>query len=51
MFNQKSIDVLIFFVTLLTSNQKLQQLKSMYEEDLITEEEYNNKRQELLRQM
>lgn len=27
---------------------KLQQLKSMYEEDLITEEEYNNKKQELL---
>lgn len=30
---------------------KLQQLKSMYEEDLITEEEYNSKKQELLSQM
>lgn len=30
---------------------KFQQLKSMYEEDLITEEEYNNKKQELLSQM
>lgn len=30
---------------------KLQQLKSMYEEDLITEEEYNNKKQELLSQI
>lgn len=30
---------------------KLQQLKSMYEEDLITEEEYNSKRQELLSKM
>lgn len=36
-----------------TSNikSKLQQLKSMYEEDLITEEEYNNKKQELLSKM
>lgn len=30
---------------------KLRELKSMYEEDLITEEEYNNKRQELLSKM
>ena len=30
---------------------KLQQLKSMYEEELITEEEYNSKRQELLNKM
>lgn len=30
---------------------KLQQLKSMYEEDLITEEEYNSKKQELLSKM
>ncbi len=30
---------------------KLKELKSMYEEDLITEEEYNNKRQELLSKM
>lgn len=30
---------------------KLRQLKSMYEEDLITEEEYNTKKQELLSQI
>ena len=30
---------------------KLRQLKSMYEEDLIIEEEYNTKRQELLSKM
>lgn len=30
---------------------KLQQLKSMYEEELITESEYNAKKQELLKQM
>lgn len=30
---------------------KLQQLKSMYEEELITEDEYNAKKQELLSQM
>ncbi|MBD5469453.1 MAG: hypothetical protein HDR21_15105 [Lachnospiraceae bacterium] len=30
---------------------RLKELKSMYEEDLITEEEYNNKKQELLSKM
>lgn len=30
---------------------KLKELKSMFEEDLITEEEYNNKKQELLSKM
>lgn len=30
---------------------KLKELKSMLEEDLITEEEYNNKKQELLSKM
>lgn len=35
----------------LDTKSKLKELKSMFEEDLITEEEYNNKKQELLSKM
>ena len=42
--------------TLLKNNNtdvksKLKELKSMFEEDLITEEEYNSKRKELLNKL
>ena len=49
--NKQSVPIIKSQSTNYSTQSKLQQLKSMYEEDLITEEEYNTKKQELLSQM